>query len=199
VPRVLMVDNYDSFTFNLVQYLGELGADPLVFRNDQVSLGEISRLQPTHIVISPGPKGPEEAGVSLEIVRALACEGIPILGVCLGHQAIAVGLGGTVGRSVLPVHGKTSQVFHDDGPLYKGVPSPFSATRYHSLEVKRPLPPGLEVSAWTEEGTVMGIRHKSLPVEGVQFHPESILTEAGRQILSNFLSVRAKPGTGGAR
>jgi anthranilate synthase component 2 len=195
----LIVDNYDSFTFNLVQLLGELGADPLVFRNDQITLEGIVHLGPTHIVISPGPKGPEEAGVSLEIIRALAREGIPILGVCLGHQAIAVGLGGTVGRSPVPVHGKTSQVFHHGGPLYRGVPSPFSATRYHSLEVKTPLPQGLKVSAWTAEGTVMGIRHKTRPVEGVQFHPESILTEHGRQILSNFLSQRKRPSAGGPK
>ena len=188
MSRVLVIDNYDSFSYNLVQYLGQLGTQPMTVRNDAIDLKEAERLDPTHIVISPGPGVPENAGISLDIIRHLGARGIGILGVCLGHQAIAAVFGGSIRRSVIPVHGKTSEVFHDGTALYRGIPNPFVATRYHSLEVSPQLPPHLQASAWTEEGTLMGIRHGLLPIEGVQFHPESILTDAGMSILRNFLS-----------
>lgn len=186
---LLVIDNYDSFAYNLVQYLGELGQDIRVFRNDKITILEIRKLKPDYIVISPGPCTPNEAGVSMGIVRQLGGE-IPILGVCLGHQAIAQALGGQVIRGDYPVHGKTSEVFHDGKTIYKDVENPFIATRYHSLIVERETLPGcLEISAETKDGVVMGIRHKELFIEGVQFHPESILTTEGKKILRNFLNT----------
>jgi anthranilate synthase/aminodeoxychorismate synthase-like glutamine amidotransferase len=184
---ILMIDNYDSFTYNLVQYLGELGADPTVRRNDKITLEEIARLAPEKIVVSPGPCTPAEAGVSVDVIKRFAGE-IPILGVCLGHQSIAVALGGKVIRGGYPVHGKTSMVKHDGRTIFSGIANPFEATRYHSLIVEREtLPSTLEISAETDDGTIMGMRHKELPLEGVQFHPESILTTEGMAILKNFL------------
>ncbi len=188
--RILVIDNYDSFAFNLVQYLGELGAEPVAVRNDAILLSDVASMAPTHIVISPGPGRPEGAGISLDIIRHFTHQGIPILGVCLGHQAIAVASGGSIRQSPIPVHGKTSEVFHDGGRLYEGIPSPFTATRYHSLEVSSELPDSIRVCARTNDGTVMGIRHEVLPLEGVQFHPESILTGVGKRILGNFLAMR---------
>ncbi len=188
--RVLVLDNYDSFTYNLVQYLGEISAgDISVFRNDKITVAAIRRHGPSHIVISPGPCTPNEAGISLEVISELAGV-VPILGVCLGHQAIGQAFGGRVTRGEYPVHGKTSEVHHDGRTIFEGIPDPFTATRYHSLVV-RDLPPVLERSAWTEDGVIMGIRHTECVVEGVQFHPESILTEAGKDILRNFLAVRS--------
>lgn len=190
VVRVLVVDNYDSFTYNLVQYLGEISAgDISVFRNDKITVAAIRRHEPSHIVISPGPCTPNEAGVSLEVIAQLAGV-VPILGVCLGHQAIGQAFGGRVTRGEYPVHGKTSEVHHDGRTIFAGIPDPFTATRYHSLVV-RDLPPVLERSAWTEDGVIMGIRHRECVVEGVQFHPESILTVPGKDILRNFLAVRS--------
>ncbi|MHB0866107.1 MAG: anthranilate synthase component II [Thermoleophilia bacterium] len=189
-PRVLIVDNYDSFTYNLVQFLGELGAEIEVHRNDHISVAEIIEKSPTHVVISPGPCTPNEAGISLEVVRQLGGK-VPLLGVCLGHQSIGQAFGGQVVRGEAPVHGKTSDIFHDGRTIFAGVDSPFTATRYHSLVVADPIPAVLERSAWTEDGVVMGIRHKTLPaLEGVQFHPESILTAPGKQILGNFMEMR---------
>ncbi len=193
--NILMIDNYDSFTFNLAQYLGELGASPVVFRNDRISLREVAKVAPSHIVISPGPGRPEDAGITLELVSQFAGR-TPILGVCLGHQAVAMAFGAAIKRSAVPVHGKTSSVSHCGGALYAGVPSPFTATRYHSLEVDSAIPECLEVTARTADGTIMGIRHRHLTVEGVQFHPESILTQYGKRILENFLSFR-HPDEGG--
>lgn len=185
---LLVIDNYDSFTYNLVQYLGELGQNIKVFRNDKITVPQIRELKPDYIVISPGPCTPNEAGVSMEIIRELGGE-IPILGVCLGHQAIAQALGGQVIRGDYPVHGKTSEILHDGQTIYKGVTNPFVATRYHSLIVEREtLPECLEISAETKDGVVMGIRHREFAVEGVQFHPESILTTEGKKILKNFLN-----------
>jgi anthranilate synthase/aminodeoxychorismate synthase-like glutamine amidotransferase len=183
---ILVVDNYDSFTYNLVQYLGELGAELRVYRNDAVSVDEVQRLAPSHIVISPGPGVPRDGGVSNDVIRAFYRD-IPILGVCLGHQCIGEVFGGVVERAPRLMHGKTSQIFHDGRGLFDGIPSPFQAGRYHSLIVAQPLPNELEVTASTNEGEVMGIRHKHYPLEGVQFHPESILTDCGKQILYNFL------------
>lgn len=189
---LLMIDNYDSFTYNIVQYLAELGADVQVFRNDQISLEEIAKLAPTHIVISPGPGTPDEAGISLALIKQFAGQ-IPILGVCLGHQAIGQAFGGKIAHAKQIMHGKTSPIFHRDTSVFQGLPNPFTATRYHSLVVaQKNLPDCLEITAWTEnaDGTIeeiMGIRHRRLPVEGVQFHPESILTEQGHQLLKNFL------------
>jgi len=185
-PRVLLVDNYDSFVFNLYQYLGELGAEVSVVRNDALGADEALARGATHIVISPGPGTPDEAGVSLELVRRAR---VPLLGVCLGHQALGEAFGGRVVRAPQPMHGKTSEVRHDGRTLFAGLPQPFTATRYHSLIVERgSLPACLEVSAWTDDGVVMGLRHRSLPrLEGVQFHPESILTAAGKALLRNFL------------
>lgn len=184
---VLMVDNYDSFTYNLVQYLGELGEEVRVCRNDKITCEEIGELQPDRIVISPGPCSPNEAGVSLAVIQCFAGV-IPILGVCLGHQTIGQAFGGTVVRAEKLMHGKTSPIHHDGRSVFREIPSPFTATRYHSLIVDRDsLPDCLEVTAWTDDGEIMGIRHRDYPVEGVQFHPESILTEHGHRLLQNFL------------
>ncbi len=186
---LLVIDNYDSFTYNLVQYLGELGEELKVYRNDQITLPEINKLQPSRIVISPGPGTPAEAGISEEVIRYFAGK-IPILGVCLGHQAIGEVFGGKVIRAGRIMHGKTSPIFHDGRTIFKGLPNPFTATRYHSLIVeKASLPASLEISAWTEQDEIMGLRHKEFKVEGVQFHPESILTDAGKQLLANFLAL----------
>lgn len=193
---VLMLDNYDSFTFNLVQYLGELGEEVWVARNDQVTVAEITERAPSHIVISPGPCSPNEAGISLDVIRRFAGK-IPILGVCLGHQAIGQAFGGEVIRARMVMHGKVSPIFHDGSGVFAGLPNPFDATRYHSLVVARGnLPDVLEVTAWTqyEDGTfdeIMGLQHREFVVEGVQFHPESILTEHGHQQLKTFLSYRS--------
>ncbi|MCS1352400.1 aminodeoxychorismate/anthranilate synthase component II [Mechercharimyces sp. CAU 1602] len=184
---ILMIDNYDSFTYNLVQYLGEMGQDLRVVRNDAITIAEIKANPPAAIVLSPGPGNPDEAGICLSVVKELAGE-IPILGVCLGHQTIAQAYGGHVVRSERLMHGKTSLVHHDNKTMYEGIAQPFVATRYHSLIVeKESLPEEFEISAFTEEGEIMGIRHRNLPIEGVQFHPESILSEAGKQLLSQFL------------
>ena len=189
VKLVLVIDNYDSFTYNLVQYLGELGQDTRVFRNDKIGLSEIEGLAPERIVISPGPCTPKEAGISVDLVRCFAGK-IPILGVCLGHQAIAEAFGGDVIRNYRLMHGKTSMIRHDGRTIFHGLPNPFEATRYHSLVVRREtLPASLEISAQTEEGEIMGIRHKEYRVEGVQFHPESILTAAGKDLLRNFIRL----------
>jgi len=191
-PRLVLVDNYDSFTWNLVQYLGELGADVRVFRNDAIDVAGIRKLRPRGLVISPGPCTPDEAGVSLEAIRELA-GAMPILGVCLGHQAIGQAFGGKVVRNARIVHGKSSPVLHRGDGIYAGLPSPFEAGRYHSLVVERStLPRALTVTSWTREGEVMGLRHRTLDVEGVQFHPESVLTGHGKALLGNWLArVRA--------
>ena len=184
---ILMIDNYDSFTYNLVQYFGELGADMRVVLNDEVSVAAIAALNPEKIVISPGPCSPSEAGVSLEVIRTFAGK-LPILGVCLGHQAIGQAFGGKVVHAKELMHGKTSPVSHVDRGVFSGLPTPFTATRYHSLAVERDsLPDELEVTAWTEDGEIMGLKHRTFAVEGVQFHPESILTEHGHRMLKNFL------------
>ncbi|RDV80927.1 anthranilate synthase component II [Ammonifex thiophilus] len=189
-PRVLVIDNYDSFTYNLVQYFAELGAEVEVYRNDALTLEGIESRRPTHLVISPGPCTPNEAGVSLAAVRHFAGR-LPILGVCLGHQAIGQAFGGRIVRAPRLMHGKTSPILHDGRTIFQGLPSPFTATRYHSLIVAPDsVPPELEVSAWTKEGEIMGLRHRLYPVEGVQFHPESILTECGKELLANFLTLR---------
>jgi anthranilate synthase/aminodeoxychorismate synthase-like glutamine amidotransferase len=184
---ILVIDNYDSFTYNLVQYLGELGAAPCVYRNDAMMLADVRRLAPSHIVISPGPGTPDDGGISLDVIREFH-ETTPILGVCLGHQCIGAAFGGRVDRAPRLMHGKTSPIYHFGGDIFVGVPSPFTATRYHSLVVHEPLPECLKVTAFTTEGEVMGLRHKA-PTIGVQFHPESILTECGKKILSNFLKL----------
>ncbi len=187
---VLMLDNYDSFTYNLVQYLGELGAAVRVVRNDEASVDEIERLRPERIVVSPGPCSPDEAGISLETIRRLG-GAVPLLGVCLGHQAIGQAFGGKVVHAKTLMHGKTSPIHHAGGGVFRGLPSPFVATRYHSLAVERESLPGcLEVTAWTEDGEIMGLAHRTLAVQGVQFHPESILTEHGHALLRNFLNER---------
>jgi anthranilate synthase/aminodeoxychorismate synthase-like glutamine amidotransferase len=189
--RVLVVDNYDSFTYNLVQYLGEISGTKIkVFRNDDITVEGIRAERPTHVVVSPGPCTPDEAGISLEVIEKLGGE-VPILGVCLGHQSIGQAYGGKVIRGAAPVHGKTSLIHHDCKTIYAGLPQPFVATRYHSLVVDRSLPPVLEVSAWTQDGVIMGLRHKQFTVEGVQFHPESLLTAVGKNLLRNFLSHRS--------
>jgi anthranilate synthase/aminodeoxychorismate synthase-like glutamine amidotransferase len=186
---LLVIDNYDSFTYNLVQYLGELGAAITVARNDRIRAEEILQMSPSHIVVSPGPCTPNEAGISLDVIRIFG-ETTPILGVCLGHQCIGQVYGGRVIRAEAVMHGKTSEMYHAGNRLFDGIPSPFSATRYHSLIVDRgALPPDLEVIAWTEDGIIMGLKHSRFPVWGVQFHPESILTSAGKTILRNFLSM----------
>ena len=186
---LLMIDNYDSFTYNLVQYFGELGQELLVYRNDKISIADIKKMNPGRIVISPGPCTPKEAGISIDVIKYFAGS-IPILGVCLGHQAIGDAFGGEVIRAPYLMHGKTSMIHHDGKTIFGGLPNPFVATRYHSLIVKREtMPASLEVSAWTEDGVVMGIRHKQLKVEGVQFHPESILTSVGKELLRNFLKI----------
>jgi len=189
---LLMIDNYDSFTYNLVQYFGELGEDVRVIRNDRITLDEIEALAPARIVISPGPCSPEEAGISVAAIRRFAGK-IPILGVCLGHQAIGAAFSGRVIRSAHLMHGKTSPILHDGRELFRGLPNPFEATRYHSLIVERStLPECLEVTAWVAEGEIMGLRHRDLPIWGVQFHPESILTVGGMDILANFLEMTSK-------
>jgi anthranilate synthase/aminodeoxychorismate synthase-like glutamine amidotransferase len=186
-PRILVVDNYDSFVYNLVQYLGELGADPLVFRHDELTIDEITALEPDGVLISPGPGRPEDAGLSNEVIRRFA--GVrPVLGVCLGHQCIGQVYGGEVVRAPAIMHGKTSLVRHHGTGVFTGLPDPFEATRYHSLVVEPDsVPAELEVTAWTDDGVVMGLRHRQHDVEGVQFHPESILTAAGHDLLRNFL------------
>jgi anthranilate synthase/aminodeoxychorismate synthase-like glutamine amidotransferase len=193
---ILMIDNYDSFTYNLVQYLMELGADVRVFRNDKVTVQQCEALHPSGVVISPGPCTPNEAGISMKAIAHFAGK-VPVLGVCLGHQAMGQVFGGEVVRADRLMHGKTSMIHHDGKGVYKNLPNPFEATRYHSLLVRRAsLPPVLEVSAWTDEGEIMGLRHKVLPdVEGVQYHPESILTTAGKDLLANYLKqCSAKSG-----
>jgi para-aminobenzoate synthetase component 2 len=190
-----MIDNYDSFTFNLVQFLGELGQELVVKRNDEVTIGEIEELAPSFLMVSPGPCSPNEAGISLRVIEHFAGK-IPILGVCLGHQSIAQVFGGDVVRADRLMHGKTSLMYHDGKTLFQGIPNPFHATRYHSLIVKKEtLPDCLEVSSWTEEGEIMGIRHKELPVEGVQFHPESIMTSHGKELLQNFIAYYSRSKT----
>ena len=185
---LLVIDNYDSFTYNLVQYLGELGQELQVVRNDAITVDEIAELKPERIVISPGPCTPKEAGISVETIKRLSGK-IPILGVCLGHQSIGEAFGGEVVRAQRLMHGKTSMIHHDGRTIFDRLPSPFEATRYHSLIVRREtLPSCLEISAETSEGEIMGLRHRTLPVEGVQFHPESILTRPGKELLRNFLS-----------
>ena len=185
---ILIIDNYDSFTYNLVQYLGELGAETRVFRNDKITVQEIEAMSPEKILISPGPCTPKEAGISIEVIRHFAGK-FPILGVCLGHQAIAEAFGGKVVKADKLMHGKTSKIFHDRKKLFSGLSNPFDATRYHSLIVERTsLPDCLEISAWTTDGEIMGLRHKEFNTEGVQFHPESILTSEGMKLLKNFLS-----------
>jgi len=187
--KALLIDNYDSFTYNLYQALRVLGAEVVVARNDRLSVEEALEAGPTHLVISPGPGRPEDAGITGELLK-LFHDRIPILGVCLGHQALAQVWGGTVDRAPRVMHGKTSPVYHDQQGIYEGVPSPFEATRYHSLLVlEEGLPPELEISAYTSDGEIMGLRMKGLPVEGVQFHPESVLTGEGKRILSNFLEL----------
>ncbi|MBK9712510.1 MAG: aminodeoxychorismate/anthranilate synthase component II [Kouleothrix sp.] len=184
---ILLLDNYDSFTYNLYQYLSELGAEVLVKRNDELTVGEVAALEPEKIVISPGPCTPNEAGISVALIRELGGRA-PILGVCLGHQSIGAAYGGTVVRAPQVMHGKLSAIQHDGAGVFAGLPRPFQATRYHSLIVRRDdLPDCLEVTAWTADGLIMGLRHRELPVQGVQFHPESIMTEAGKALLRNFL------------
>jgi anthranilate synthase/aminodeoxychorismate synthase-like glutamine amidotransferase len=190
---LLVIDNYDSFTYNLVQYLGEMGQDVRVVRNDELPAAEIAALAPSHIVISPGPCTPNEAGISLEVIRTYAGK-IPILGVCLGHQAIGQAFGGKVVRAARVMHGKTSQISHDGKGLFTGLPNPFQATRYHSLLIERAtVPDVLDVTAETAEKEIMAVRHKTLPVEGVQFHPESFLTTSGKDLLRNFIERKGRP------
>jgi anthranilate synthase/aminodeoxychorismate synthase-like glutamine amidotransferase len=192
---ILVIDNYDSFTFNLVQYLGELGATVEVRRNDAVDIPSITALAPAGVMLSPGPGNPDEAGISLSVVRELAGR-LPILGVCLGHQAIGQAFGGRIVRAGRLMHGRTSPIQHHQQGVFRGLPSPFAATRYHSLLVEREsLPGSLEITAWTDEGEIMGLRHRELAIEGVQFHPESILTEHGHEMLANWLrSFGGSPG-----
>ena len=186
---LLMIDNYDSFTYNIVQYFGELGEEVVVFRNDKITIAEIEQMAPGRIVISPGPCSPEEAGISVAAISHFAGK-VPLLGVCLGHQSIGAAFGGRVVRSASLMHGKTSPIHHDGKGLFKGLPNPFEATRYHSLVVERAsFPESLEVTAWVKEGEIMGLAHRSLPIWGVQFHPESILTVGGMDILRNFLEM----------
>lgn len=184
---LLMIDNYDSFTYNLVQYFGELGEEVAVFRNDEIELDEIEQLKPERIVISPGPCTPSKAGISIPLIERYHSR-IPILGVCLGHQSIGQAFGGKIVHAKQVMHGKTSPIFHNNSGVFHGLPNPFHATRYHSLVIEREtLPDCLEISAWTEDGEIMGVRHKTLAIEGLQFHPESILTEHGHKLLENFL------------
>jgi anthranilate synthase/aminodeoxychorismate synthase-like glutamine amidotransferase len=194
-PRVLVIDNYDSFTFNLVQYLGELGAETDVHKNDGIDVQAIRELHPDGVLISPGPCTPNEAGVSLDLLRELGRE-LTILGVCLGHQAIGQAYGGRVVRASRLMHGKTSPIVHEGRGVFAGLPSPFDATRYHSLIVERSsLPPSLEITAWTEQGEIMGLRHRTHAVEGVQFHPESVLTLEGKRLIANWLAAVADRAT----
>lgn len=187
---LLMIDNYDSFTYNLVQYLGELKQEVAVFRNDEIDLARVAALAPSHIVISPGPCTPNEAGISVPVIKEFSGK-IPILGVCLGHQSIGQAFGGKIVHAKELMHGKTSMIHHKDIGVFHDLPNPFRATRYHSLVIERnSLPDCLEITAWTDDGEIMGVRHKTLPVEGVQFHPESILTEYGHEMLANFLKVK---------
>ena len=191
---LLMIDNYDSFTYNLVQYLGELGQDVQVYRNDEIDLAEVAKLKPRHIVISPGPCTPNEAGISVPLIREFAGK-IPLLGVCLGHQSIGQAFGGHIVKAKTLMHGKTSLIHHTNAGAFKDLPNPYTATRYHSLVIERDtIPDCLEITAWTEDANgefdeIMGVRHKTLPIEGVQFHPESILTEHGHDLLNNFLKA----------
>ncbi len=185
---ILLLDNYDSFTFNLAQYLGELGAPPVVRRNDAITLAEIDALGPSHIVISPGPGRPEDAGISVEVIRRFG-PATPLLGVCLGHQGIGIAFGGEVMRAPQLMHGKVSSIQHDGRGIFRGVSQPFVAGRYHSLVVADPPPADLEIVARTEDGIIMGMRHRQFPIHGVQFHPESILTGEGKQLLRNFLEL----------
>ncbi|MCB0997770.1 MAG: aminodeoxychorismate/anthranilate synthase component II [Acidimicrobiales bacterium] len=192
-PRVLVIDSYDSFVYNLVQYLGELGADPVVVRNDERTVDGALELEPDAVLLSPGPGRPEDAGIICDAIPAFAERGIPVFGVCLGHQAIGHVYGGTVERAPQLMHGKTSHILHADVGVFAGLPSPLTATRYHSLVIEpSTMPSCLEVTAWTEDGVVMGVRHRELPVEGVQFHPESILTAAGHDLLRNMLRAAAR-------
>ena len=187
---LLMVDNYDSFTYNLVQYFGELGEDIKVFRNDKITIDEIERLNPEKIVISPGPCTPKEAGISVELIKYFAGR-VPILGVCLGHQSIGSAFGGEIIRAPRLMHGKTSMIYHDGREMFECLPNPFEATRYHSLVIrKETMPDCLEITAWTDMGEIMGVRHKEFLIEGVQFHPESILTKVGKDLLKNFLGLK---------
>jgi anthranilate synthase component 2/para-aminobenzoate synthetase component 2 len=188
--RVFMVDNYDSFTYNLVQALAAAGAEVAVARNDRATVAEIEAWRPTHLVVSPGPGVPQQAGISMEVIEHFGAAGLPVLGVCLGHQSIAEVYGGMVRRGAAPVHGKMAAIEHDGRGVYAGLPNPFTATRYHSLVVDDELPGELELSAWTGDGVVMGVRHRTLPVEGVQFHPESVLTPDGPALLVNFLQTK---------
>ena len=190
---LLIIDNYDSFTYNLVQYFGELGQEVRVVRNDEIPAADIAALAPTHIVISPGPCTPNEAGISLDVIKTYAGR-IPILGVCLGHQAIGQAFGGRIVRAARVMHGKTSKIFHDEKGVFAGLPNPFEATRYHSLLIERAtVPDALDVTAKTWDEEIMAVRHKTLPVEGVQFHPESFLTTAGKELLRNFLARKGRP------
>jgi anthranilate synthase component 2 len=186
---LLMIDNYDSFTYNLVQYLGELGEDVQVYRNDEIDLARVAELKPDHIVVSPGPCTPNEAGISVPLIHEFAGK-IPILGVCLGHQSIGQAFGGRIVHAKQLMHGKTSQIHHKNVGVFRDLPNPYTATRYHSLVIEREsLPDCLEITSWTDDGEIMGVRHKTLPIEGVQFHPESILTEYGHELLQNFLKA----------
>ncbi len=190
---ILVLDNYDSFTYNLVQYLGELGAETLVKRNDEISIAEIRALKPERILVSPGPCSPRESGLSNDVIRAFSQEGVPVFGVCLGHQCIGHVFGAQVTVNYRMMHGKTSPIRHDGKDLFAGMPNPFMATRYHSLVIQRDtLPECLAITAESDEGEIMGVKHKTLPIWGVQFHPESILTENGRQILKNFLALHGR-------
>lgn len=186
---LLMIDNYDSFTYNLVQYFGELGQDVQVYRNDEIDLETVAKLKPRHIVISPGPCTPNEAGISVPLIHEFAGK-IPLLGVCLGHQSIGQAFGGRIIKAKTLMHGKTSLIHHENVGVFRDLPNPYTATRYHSLVIEREsIPDCLEITAWTEDDEIMGVRHKTLPVEGVQFHPESILTEHGHALLDNFLKA----------
>ena len=184
---LVMIDNYDSFTYNLVQYLSEIGQEVKVYRNDKITIEEVNKLNPKYIVISPGPCTPNEAGISLELINSFKGK-IPILGVCLGHQSIGQAFGGKIIHAQTIMHGKTSQIFHENTGVFNGIKSPFTATRYHSLVIdKKSLPDCFDITAWTDDNEIMGIKHKDLPIEGVQFHPESILSEYGHDLLKNFL------------
>lgn len=194
---ILVIDNYDSFTYNLVQYLGEMGEELAVYRNDQITVEEVEAMAPERIVISPGPCTPNEAGISVATIRRMARQ-TPILGVCLGHQSIGQAFGGEIVRAGRLMHGKTSPIRHDGRTVFRGLPNPFEATRYHSLLVRREtLPDCLEISAETAEGEIMGLRHRDLPVEGVQFHPESVLTEHGKELLRNFVHPAGRQNENG--